>query len=254
MLTAVLRQDGTTRKVADAACVPASGCAKFQDVRKTSRSPRKRSTTPAKKRPKIPQSLGRACVVRPEIFPAGLVSSVAPGAAVEVGKIGAGKFSDVVDKKLQKEFEERTNTQSKTLVLLFIRDMAMGVFPLLVLVIPWLLLSATFMPCLQDGLRTGMSLLIPMRHGQSMWNAAKPSPAADARPPKALTKPETAVVPSPTSPLTKSVAPPPHPAMTAMIALSEHGSGKTPVFQYPTEVEEGMSDNETRMRMGSNPW
>ena len=36
--------------------------------------------------------------------------------------------------------------------------------------------------------------------------------------------------------------------MTAMIALSEHGSGKTPVFQYPTEVEEGMSDNETRMR------
>ena len=46
----------------------------------------------------------------------------------------------MVDKKLQKEFEERTNTQSKTLVLLFIRDMAMGVFPLLVLaIVPWLL-------------------------------------------------------------------------------------------------------------------
>ena len=36
--------------------------------------------------------------------------------------------------------------------------------------------------------------------------------------------------------------------MTAMIALSEHASGKTPVVQYPTEVEDGMSDNETRMR------
>jgi 2,3-bisphosphoglycerate-dependent phosphoglycerate mutase len=36
--------------------------------------------------------------------------------------------------------------------------------------------------------------------------------------------------------------------MTAMIALSEHSSGNTPVFQYPTEVEEGMSDNEARMR------
>ena len=63
---------------------------------------------------------------------------MALGAAVEVGKIGAGKFSDVVD-KLQKEFEERTNTQSKTLVLLFIRDMAMGIFPLVVLaLVPWL--------------------------------------------------------------------------------------------------------------------
>ena len=82
---------------------------------------------------------GRALLAR-KLSPAGLVSSVALGAAVEVGKIGAGKFSDVVDKKLQKEFEERTNTQSKTLVLLFIRDMAMGVFPLVVLaIVPWLL-------------------------------------------------------------------------------------------------------------------
>ena len=36
--------------------------------------------------------------------------------------------------------------------------------------------------------------------------------------------------------------------MTAMIALSEHSSGKTPVFQYPSEVEDGMSENEARMR------
>ena len=82
---------------------------------------------------------GRALLTR-RLTPAGLLSSVALGAAVEVGKIGAGKFSDVVDKKLQREFEERTNTQSKTLILLFIRDMAMGVFPLAVLAfVPWLL-------------------------------------------------------------------------------------------------------------------
>ena len=82
---------------------------------------------------------GRMLLAR-KFTPAGLVSSVALGAAIEAGKIGAGKFSDVVDKKLQKEFEERTNTQSKTLILLFIRDMAMGIFPLFVLaLVPWLL-------------------------------------------------------------------------------------------------------------------
>ena len=59
---------------------------------------------------------------------------------IEVGKISAGKFSDVVDKRLQKEFEERTNTQSKTLLVLFTRDLIMGVFPLVVLAfVPWLL-------------------------------------------------------------------------------------------------------------------
>ena len=79
-------------------------------------------------------------MVARKFTPAGLVSSVAMGAAIEVGKIGAGKFSDVIDKKLQQEFEERTNTQSKTLVVLFLRDMVMGIFPLLVLgIVPWLL-------------------------------------------------------------------------------------------------------------------
>ena len=82
---------------------------------------------------------GRAFLTR-KLTPAGLLSSVAMGAAIEVGKISAGKFSDVVDKRLQKEFEERTNTQSKTLLVLFTRDLIMGVFPLVVLAfVPWLL-------------------------------------------------------------------------------------------------------------------
>jgi 2,3-bisphosphoglycerate-dependent phosphoglycerate mutase len=96
-----------------------------------------------------------------------------------------------------------------------------------------------------------MSLLILMRHGQSMWNAAglftgwvdvplSPKGIDEAR------EGGRAIAHLPidevhTSTLIRA-------QMTAMIALSEHGSAKTPVFQYPSEVEEGMSENESRMR------
>ena len=142
MLTAVLRQDvKKLRKVADAGLKArawlrkVSGRAKDKPV--TKEEVNDAGTNVAKNTLKV--WAGRALLTR-RLTPAGLLSSVALGAAVEVGKIGAGKFSDVVDKKLQREFEERTNTQSKTLILLFIRDMAMGVFPLAVLAfVPWLL-------------------------------------------------------------------------------------------------------------------
>lgn len=96
-----------------------------------------------------------------------------------------------------------------------------------------------------------MTHLILMRHGQSMWNAAglftgwvdvplSPTGIDEAREGgraiAALAIDEVHV-----STLIRA-------QMTAMIALSEHNSGLTPVFQYPTEVEDGMSENETRMR------
>ena len=141
-MTAVLRQDvNKLRKVADAGLRARKWLRKISGREKDKPVTKKEINDASKEAAKNSLKVwaGRALLAR-KLSPAGLVSSVALGAAVEVGKIGAGKFSDVVDKKLQKEFEERTNTQSKTLVLLFIRDMAMGVFPLLVLaIVPWLL-------------------------------------------------------------------------------------------------------------------
>jgi len=142
MLTAVLKQDVTKlRKVADAGLKARRWLRKVSGREKDKPVTKKEVNDTGKEVVKSSLKVwaGRALMTR-KLTPAGLVSSVALGAAIEVGKIGAGKFSDVVDKKLQKEFEERTNTQSKTLVLLFIRDMAMGIFPLVVLAfVPWLL-------------------------------------------------------------------------------------------------------------------
>ena len=142
MLTAVLRQDvKKLRKVADAGLKARAWLRKISGRKKDKPVTKKEINDTGKEVAKNSLKVwaGRMLLAR-KFTPAGLVSSVALGAAVEVGKIGAGKFSDVVDKKLQKEFEERTNTQSKTLVLLFIRDMAMGIFPLVVLAfVPWLL-------------------------------------------------------------------------------------------------------------------
>ena len=90
-----------------------------------------------------------------------------------------------------------------------------------------------------------------MRHGQSMWNAAglftgwvdvplSPTGIDEAREGgRAIA--DLAIDEVHVSTLIRA-------QMTAMIALSEHHGGLTPVVQYPTEVEDGMSENETRMR------
>ena len=96
-----------------------------------------------------------------------------------------------------------------------------------------------------------MTLLILMRHGQSMWNAADLFTGWVDVPltPKGIDEARDggrAIAHLPIDEVHVSTLI--RAQMTAMIALSEHGGGKTPVFQYPTEVEDGMSDNETRMR------
>ena len=65
--------------------------------------------------------------------PAGLLTSVATGAAIEVARKGAGKVSDILDEKMQNEFEKFSAAQSSTLLLLFFRDLAMGIAPLVIL-------------------------------------------------------------------------------------------------------------------------
>jgi len=74
----------------------------------------------------------RALMAR-KLTPAGLVSSIALGAAVEIARVGAGKISDRVDTKLQDEFNKISKVNTKTLMVLLLRDLLMGIVPLLIL-------------------------------------------------------------------------------------------------------------------------
>ena len=97
-----------------------------------------------------------------------------------------------------------------------------------------------------------MSLLILMRHGQSMWNAAKLFTGWVDVP---LTKKgideaikggqEIADIPIDEVHVSTLI----RAQMTAMLALSQHNSGKTPVFQYPIPENgiQNVSENEAKM-------
>ena len=76
---------------------------------------------------------GARVLLARRLTPAGLLSSLAYGAAVEVARSGAERASDIVDKKMQQEFDKLANINSKTLLLLFSRDLAMGIIPIFVL-------------------------------------------------------------------------------------------------------------------------
>ena len=78
---------------------------------------------------------GRRILLTRKLTPAGLLGSVALSASVELAKHGAGKISDAVDQRLQKEFENIAKTNTKTLLLLFMRDLAMGIVPLVFLAV-----------------------------------------------------------------------------------------------------------------------
>ena len=41
-----------------------------------------------------------------KLSPAGLLTSVAVGAAIEAARAGAGKVSDIIDEKMQEEFDK----------------------------------------------------------------------------------------------------------------------------------------------------
>jgi 2,3-bisphosphoglycerate-dependent phosphoglycerate mutase len=97
-----------------------------------------------------------------------------------------------------------------------------------------------------------MSLLILMRHGQSMWNAAKlftgwvDVPLTNVGIDEAIQGGKDiahlSIDEVHTSTLIRA-------QMTAMLALAQHNGGKTPVFQYnqPEDGVENVSQNEARM-------
>ena len=76
---------------------------------------------------------GRRILLTRRITPAGLLGSVALSASVQLAKTGAGKLSDAVDNRLQKEFDNIAQTNSKTLLVLLVRDLLMGVLPIFAL-------------------------------------------------------------------------------------------------------------------------
>ena len=78
---------------------------------------------------------GRRVLLTRKITPAGLLGSVALSASVQLAKTGAGKLSDAVDNRLQKEFDNIAQTNTKTLLVLLIRDLLMGVLPIVALAV-----------------------------------------------------------------------------------------------------------------------
>ena len=75
-----------------------------------------------------------------KLTPAGLLTSVAVGAAIEAARAGAGKVSDIIDEKMQEEFDKVAKTSTKSLLILFFRDLGMAVSPLVLFaILPMLL-------------------------------------------------------------------------------------------------------------------
>ena len=136
MMKAVEKHDiAKLRKVADASFGARSFLRKFS--RKDTEVNVIEQQTAAKTGGKIAKKSlkvwGARALMARKLTPAGLVSSIAIGAAVEVARVGAGKISDRVDKKLQEEFNKVSKVNTKTLMVLLLRDLAMGLIPILIL-------------------------------------------------------------------------------------------------------------------------
>ena len=68
--------------------------------------------------------------------PAGLATVVETGAAVEVARLGAGNVTDMIDEKMQQEFDTLAVSSTDKLIVLLLRDFVMGLAPLVAL---WLI-------------------------------------------------------------------------------------------------------------------
>lgn len=84
----------------------------------------------------VGKKVGMALLTFRKFTPGGLVAAVATGAAVEVARVGAGKVTEIIDSKMQVEFDKIAEANTNMLMLLFLRDFAMGIAPLLAL---WLI-------------------------------------------------------------------------------------------------------------------
>lgn len=133
MLKAIEKHDiEKMQKLADAGIKTRKWLRRFsgQDKKKKSESADETGTAIATSSAK---RWGRRILLTRRITPAGLLGSVALSASVQLAKTGAGKLSDAVDNRLQKEFDNLAQTNTKTLLVLLVRDLLMGVLPLVAL-------------------------------------------------------------------------------------------------------------------------
>ena len=63
---------------------------------------------------------GKRILLTRKITPAGLLSSVALTASVQLARTGAGKITDAIDARLQREFDSIAKTNTKTLIILLL--------------------------------------------------------------------------------------------------------------------------------------
>ena len=132
MLKAIDRYDvDKLRKIADAGLGVRGWLRKFSGKDKAE-EPEPTKNRVAKRSAKI--WAGRALMAG-RLTPQGLLGSLAIGAALEAAKTGAGKISDRIDLKMQEEFDKIAQVNSRTLLNLLIRDVAMGILPLFALAI-----------------------------------------------------------------------------------------------------------------------
>ena len=134
MLLAIQKQNiSKLRKYAEAGLGIRGWLKKFSKKEETEAEKAKRTST------SIGKNIGKLFFLR-RLTPAGLVTAVATGAAVEAARLGAGKVTDMIDEKMQQEFDKLAESSTDKLVVLLLRDFVMGLAPLVALwLIPTLL-------------------------------------------------------------------------------------------------------------------
>ena len=70
-----------------------------------------------------------------KLTPQGLIGAIAVGSAVELARIGAGRFSDYIDDRMQREFDKIYEERWKTLLNTFFKDTFMGALPIALLAV-----------------------------------------------------------------------------------------------------------------------
>ena len=136
MLKAIERQDITKlRKVADMGMKARSWLQKFSLIKPKPSSLDATADESAGERvaKRSLQIWGARALMARKLTPQGLLGSLAFGAAIEVAKTGAGKLSEAVDAKMQEEFDKLAEINTRTLLFLLVRDLAMGLFPIFIL-------------------------------------------------------------------------------------------------------------------------
>ena len=130
MLLAIEKQNiDKLRKYADAGIGIRNWLKKFSKKEETDSDKAKRAGT------SVGKKVGKLMLLR-RFTPAGLATVVATGAAVEVARLGAGKVTDMIDDKMQQEFDKIAESSTDKLVVLLLRDFVMGLAPLVAL---WLI-------------------------------------------------------------------------------------------------------------------